>query len=176
MRGRRAGSSLNACGRCESVLIPVADRPASSGSPRNRKNVSLRSVQITVFALLNLCSFQNVCLLYLSGMHWPEFQTISLGFTRQSRFEDFLELSVWGIRGVEVGLGLHTDWVRDKKQGGDSPEPRVAVPSFSFFFFFFISSEWTARSCARGGETAAWQMCVGVISSALFSGGLVCDQ
>lgn len=136
MRGRRAGSSLNACGRCESVLIPVADRPASSGSPRNRKNVSLRSVQITVFALLNLCSFQNVCLLYLSGMHWPEFQTISLGFTRQSRFEDFLELSVWGIRGVEVGLGLHTDWVRDKKQGGDSPEPRVAVPSFSFFFFF----------------------------------------
>lgn len=108
----------------------------------------------------------------------PNFRPLGLGFTRQSRSEDFLELSVWGIRGVEVGLGLHTDWVVDKKKGGDSPEPRVAVPSFScsFFLFFFISSEWTARSCARGGETAAWQMCVGVISSALFSGGLVCDQ
>lgn len=70
----------------------------------------------------------------------PNFRPLGLGFTRQSRSEDFLELSVWGIRGVEVGLGLHTDWVVDKKKGGDSPEPRVAVPSFSCSFFFFFLS------------------------------------
>lgn len=100
------------------------------------------------------------------GMYWHEFQTITLGFTRQSGGQSVKtpwSCHFWGFEGESLQQQAFTsspDGVILIYKSGDYAEPRVAVPVFSL-------SQLNGLTFLRKGrrKTAAWQMCTVVISS-----------
>lgn len=118
--------------------------------------------------------FVSICLslvhfLYLSGMFWRDFQTISLGFAYQSVCQN-LKTS-WSCQSWEfaccitTSFYLHTLWL--SREGYDKRkvvtfQSHVLLCLFSFLFHL----SGLTFLCNRR-ETAAWQMCAMVISSAL---------
>lgn len=110
--------------RCECVLIPVPIDLLLWESNEITRILPCTDVQITVWPVKPL--FLSLCLslvyfLYLTGMFWHDFQTVTLGFTRQSGCQN-LKTS-WSCQSWEYECGdmeqqvlaALTDWAMIKE-------------------------------------------------------------